>query len=107
MAGHRRPVGEAWQRLQAHRKLTCCVTAFQGVEYWRAERDICRRLSKSACSLTGHAEPCVSADEIHAATQSKSFDYRVRYYGVASFRAHTSSKIGRALHRDARSLRRI
>ncbi|CAL5221125.1 g3261 [Coccomyxa viridis] len=49
----------------------------EGVEYWRAERDICRRLSKCACSTAGQGKPCVSADEIHAASQSKSFDYRV------------------------------
>ena len=66
---------ETWQLFQASGNLRHCLAAFQGVDYWRAERDICRRLSGHAGSLPG---PCISADEVHAASQSKSFDYRVR-----------------------------
>lgn len=50
----------------------------QGVAYWRAERDICKRLSVHASAPAGHPdEPCISIMEVHAASQSKSFDYRV------------------------------
>lgn len=62
--------------------LTCVATAFQGVEYWRAERDICRRLSRYAFRPPGQAVPCISIEEVHAASQSKSFDYRVRCHAV-------------------------
>ena len=50
----------------------------QGVAYWGAERDICKRFNAHASTPAGHLdEPCISIEEIHAASQSKSFDYRV------------------------------
>ena len=58
--------------------LTLPSKVSQGVAYWRAELDICRRLSAHASIPAGHPdEPCISIEEIHAASQSKSFDYRV------------------------------
>ena len=63
---------EAAEAVTLPRKLS------QGVAYWRAERDICKRLSVHASAPAGHPdEPCISIEEVHAASQSKSFDYRV------------------------------
>lgn len=63
--------------------LTHCATAHQGEEYWRAERDICRRLARSASGPAEHAESSVSIEELHTASESKSFDYRVSSSAVA------------------------
>ena len=53
----------------------------QGVAYWRAEQGICKSLSRHASAPAGQPdEPCISIEEIHAASQSKSFDYRVRMH---------------------------
>ncbi len=64
--------------LSSVRESETLLHSVPGVEYWRAEREICQRLSRHAGSPPGQAGPCISADEVHAASQSKSFDYRVR-----------------------------
>ena len=74
---------EATEALTLPRKVS------QGVAYWRAEQDICKRLSRHACVAAGHPdEPCISIEEIHAASHSKSFDYRV--WQQACFQAVSS-----------------
>ena len=53
--------------------------AAKGEQYWREERRICAVLlcRASAAGASGSSPPQLTIDELHAASEAKSFDYRV------------------------------
>ena len=59
--------------------------AAKGEEYWRQERAICAAMLRHpACAADSSPESArhLSIEQIHAASQAKSFDYRVRAHPV-------------------------
>ena len=57
--------------------------AAKGEQYWREERRICALLlrhaqhAQAATSNAGGSTPLLTLAEVHAASEAKSFDYRV------------------------------